>query len=195
MCGICANFFSEYSRLTYWIIHHSHLFTRFKIFHHIHFVSVHALIVLLTCVILLSPLLLLLSRVCWRYRPSIAVSFVESELGFTEEEQCVKFLQDLGVVLTADGTKIDCKQSQGIITASWPAPTIQTSHQLVFIRENKFIFKRMWSGLVSAMPSSYLLTGVLLVWERVELLEYFGLLIYLCKYDENWELLPTPVQI
>ena len=57
-----------------------------------------------------------------RYRPSIAVSFVESELGFTEDEQCLKFLQDLGVVLTQDGTKIDCKQSQGILAASWPVP-------------------------------------------------------------------------
>ncbi|KAK2564286.1 Leukocyte receptor cluster member 8-like protein [Acropora cervicornis] len=53
-----------------------------------------------------------------KYRPSIAVSFVECELGFTEDEQCLKFLQDLGVVLTADGIKIDCKQSQGILTVS-----------------------------------------------------------------------------
>ena len=57
-----------------------------------------------------------------RYRPSIAVSFVECELGFTEDEQCLKFLQDLGVVLTADGIKIDCKQSQGILTVSWHVP-------------------------------------------------------------------------
>ncbi|XP_068671889.1 leukocyte receptor cluster member 8-like isoform X3 [Montipora foliosa] len=52
------------------------------------------------------------------YRPSIAVSFVESELGFSDDGQCLKFLQDLGVVLTADGTKVDCKQSQGILTVS-----------------------------------------------------------------------------
>ncbi|KAL9956240.1 hypothetical protein ACROYT_G037688 [Oculina patagonica] len=52
------------------------------------------------------------------YRPSLAVSFVESELGFTEDEQCLKFLQDLGVVLTADGIKIDCKLSQAVLSAS-----------------------------------------------------------------------------
>ena len=62
--------------------------------------------------------LLLLCCLCCRYRPSVAVSFVESELGFTEDEQCLKFLQDLGVVFTADGSKIDCKQSQGVVGAS-----------------------------------------------------------------------------
>lgn len=52
------------------------------------------------------------------YRPTIPASFVESELGFTEEGECLKFLQDLGVVLTADETKVDCKLSQGVLTAS-----------------------------------------------------------------------------
>ena len=68
-------------------------------------------------------LLLLLCCLCCRYRPSVAVSFVESELGFTEDEQCLKFLQDLGVVFTPDGCKIDCKQSQGVVGASWADPS------------------------------------------------------------------------
>lgn len=67
--------------------------------------------------------LLLLCCLRCRYRPSVAVSFVESELGFTEDKQCLKFLQDLGVVFTADGSKIDCKQSQGVVGASWADPS------------------------------------------------------------------------
>ena len=78
----------------------------------------------LTCCFAFFPLLPLCSSstccVCCRYRPSIPASFVESELGFTEDAQCLKFLQDLGVVFTTDGTKIDCKLSQGILAASWP---------------------------------------------------------------------------
>ena len=33
--GLPLGFFSEYACVTYWMIHHSHLFTRLKIFHHI----------------------------------------------------------------------------------------------------------------------------------------------------------------
>lgn len=57
-----------------------------------------------------------------RYRPHLPVSFIESELGFTAadepESECRKFLQDLGVVFTDDGTKVDCKQSQSALGAS-----------------------------------------------------------------------------
>jgi len=43
------------------------------------------------------------------YRPTLPVAFIQSELGFTDEEDCKKFLAEVGATLTAQGAKVDCK--------------------------------------------------------------------------------------
>ena len=46
------------------------------------------------------------------YRPSVEIDFVEKLLGFTEKQQCLDFLATFpSVVITADGSKVDCKSS------------------------------------------------------------------------------------
>lgn len=43
------------------------------------------------------------------YRPTLPVAFIQSELGFTDEDECRKFLMEVGATLTAQGSKVDCK--------------------------------------------------------------------------------------
>ncbi|KAK3752196.1 hypothetical protein QZH41_019341 [Actinostola sp. cb2023] len=43
------------------------------------------------------------------YRPTLPVAFIQSELGFTDEEECNKFLLEIGATLTAQGAKVDCR--------------------------------------------------------------------------------------
>lgn len=51
------------------------------------------------------------------YRPNLPIDFIQNELAFESSEDCVKFLTDLGVTLTADGLKVKCAQSQGVLQA------------------------------------------------------------------------------
>ncbi len=53
-----------------------------------------------------------------RYRPNLPVDYVESELAFTEEGACIKWLKELGVTFTKDSLSLDCKASSGIFSAS-----------------------------------------------------------------------------
>lgn len=46
-----------------------------------------------------------------RYRPVMPVSLVERELAFKDSTECLKFLGQLGVVLSDDREKVDCKLS------------------------------------------------------------------------------------
>ena len=51
------------------------------------------------------------SNMCfaYRYKPSIATNFVESSLAFDSTEECVQFLQVIGIQFIGD--EIDCKAS------------------------------------------------------------------------------------
>lgn len=52
-----------------------------------------------------------------RFRPMVAVSFVQSELGFSNSEDCFQFLSEKGAVFNADKTKVDCKLSTTALQA------------------------------------------------------------------------------
>lgn len=52
------------------------------------------------------------------YRPFLPVAFVQSELAFADEATCQEFLKGLGLILNADNTKVDCKQSQAVLSSS-----------------------------------------------------------------------------
>ena len=54
----------------------------------------------------------------YSYRPFLPVAFVQSELAFVDEAACREFLKGLGLIFTADNTKLDCKQSQAVIAAA-----------------------------------------------------------------------------
>ena len=53
-----------------------------------------------------------------RYRPSLPVKFIESELAFTEEGACALWLKELGASFTKDSLSIDTKASIGIFSSS-----------------------------------------------------------------------------
>jgi hypothetical protein len=54
----------------------------------------------------------------YSYRPFLPVAFVQSELAFVDEATCQEFFKGLGLILTADNTKVDCKQSQAVLSAA-----------------------------------------------------------------------------
>lgn len=58
------------------------------------------------------PLLLPLNR----YRPTVLLNVVQAELGYSSQEDCLKFLQEKGAVLSEDSTKLDCKASSIVVT-------------------------------------------------------------------------------
>lgn len=49
------------------------------------------------------------------YRPTLPVAFIQSELGFTDQEECKKFLMEVGATMTADGSKVDCRVSLEVL--------------------------------------------------------------------------------
>lgn len=49
----------------------------------------------------------------------VGVSFVQSELGFSNSEDCFQFLKEKGAVFSADNTKLDCKLSSTALQAVW----------------------------------------------------------------------------
>jgi len=51
------------------------------------------------------------------YRPSLPVAFLTASLGFEEQEQLVAWLVSKKIILTPDGTKIDCKASMSALPA------------------------------------------------------------------------------
>lgn len=48
----------------------------------------------------------------FRYRPLLPVKVVESHLGFNSRDECLKYLEDLKLVLSADKAKVDPKSQQ-----------------------------------------------------------------------------------
>ena len=54
--------------------------------------------------------------VLFRYRPTLSVDFISSQLCFESVDQCVEFLSGCGAVLVDQGRTIDCKQSLGRLT-------------------------------------------------------------------------------
>ena len=61
-----------------------------------------------------NPFPLLFSR----YRPTLAVSFISTELGFTSGEECLSFLVNAGAVLDRESTKVDCKLTSSKLSSS-----------------------------------------------------------------------------
>ncbi|XP_031551375.1 leukocyte receptor cluster member 8 homolog [Actinia tenebrosa] len=49
------------------------------------------------------------------YRPTLPLAFIQSELGFTDQEECKKFLMEVGATMTADGSKVDCRVSLDVL--------------------------------------------------------------------------------
>lgn len=49
----------------------------------------------------------------------VGVSFLQSELGFSDSDKCVQFLREKGAVFNADSTKLDCKLSAAALQAVW----------------------------------------------------------------------------
>eukprot|EP00057_Strongylocentrotus_purpuratus_P017518 XP_011671992.1 PREDICTED: leukocyte receptor cluster member 8 homolog [Strongylocentrotus purpuratus] len=53
------------------------------------------------------------------FRPMVSVEYVANSLAFDSNEECIEFLTELGtIVLNADRTKVDCKQSTTAMTAA-----------------------------------------------------------------------------
>lgn len=52
-----------------------------------------------------------------RYRPTLPVEFLVPELGFSDHDECLAFLEEMSVTLTADKNKIDCKASMSVVNA------------------------------------------------------------------------------
>lgn len=48
----------------------------------------------------------------------LAIEFIQAELGFANREDCLKFLKEMGAILSSDESKVDCKSSATIIQAS-----------------------------------------------------------------------------
>ena len=46
-----------------------------------------------------------------RYRPSVPVSFVMTELGFSSEQDTRAFLQHINAAINADDVNINCQQT------------------------------------------------------------------------------------
>lgn len=46
-----------------------------------------------------------------RYRPMVSVELLQRELAFSEREDCVKFLEEKGVIFNEEKSKVDGKQS------------------------------------------------------------------------------------
>lgn len=51
-----------------------------------------------------------------RYRPSLSVTHITTQLAFPKEDDCLTWLQELNVkFMTNDPTRIDCKASASIV--------------------------------------------------------------------------------
>lgn len=46
-----------------------------------------------------------------RYRPMLSLNVVQTELGYSNLEDCLQFLKEKGAVLSEDSSKLDCKAS------------------------------------------------------------------------------------
>ena len=53
-----------------------------------------------------------------RYRPTLPVPFISTELGFTSDEECLSFLVNAGAVLDRESTKMDCKLTSSKLSSS-----------------------------------------------------------------------------
>ena len=53
----------------------------------------------------------------YRVRPTVTIEFFMKELSLGDRAKCVEFLQEQGVVLSPDKSKVDCKANMGIITS------------------------------------------------------------------------------
>ncbi|KAK6187832.1 hypothetical protein SNE40_005769 [Patella caerulea] len=51
------------------------------------------------------------------YRPLISLDYVKRELGFSDMDQCIEFLQEKGATFNADKSKLDCKSCNAAIQA------------------------------------------------------------------------------
>lgn len=51
------------------------------------------------------------------YRPTVSISVVQTELGFSNLDDCLQFLKDKGAVLSEDSSILDCKSSSNIISS------------------------------------------------------------------------------
>ncbi|XP_069123369.1 leukocyte receptor cluster member 8 homolog [Argopecten irradians] len=58
-----------------------------------------------------------LKAVVKSFRPMLPVDFIQAELGFPNNEDCIVFLKEKGAILTPDGTKVDCKTCAAVIQA------------------------------------------------------------------------------
>ena len=61
---------------------------------------------------------LIASVAIYRYRPMLAVEFIETELAFPGKKECLDFLKGLGVTLSADESKVDCKASMSAVEST-----------------------------------------------------------------------------
>lgn len=48
------------------------------------------------------------------YRPTVSISVVQTELGFSNLDDCLQFLKDKGAVVSQDSSILDCKSSSNI---------------------------------------------------------------------------------
>lgn len=46
-----------------------------------------------------------------RYRPMVSLNFLQQELAFSEQGDCIKFVEEKGLIMNADKSKLDAKQS------------------------------------------------------------------------------------
>lgn len=54
------------------------------------------------------------TTVVYRYRPTVSISVVQTELGFSNLDDCLQFLKDKGAVVSQDSSILDCKSSSNI---------------------------------------------------------------------------------
>ena len=53
----------------------------------------------------------------YRYRPTLPVDFLVPELGFSDRDECLAFLEEMNVTLTSEKSIIDCKTSMAITSS------------------------------------------------------------------------------
>ncbi len=55
-----------------------------------------------------------------RYRPSLPLTFIQTQLGFPDVAECTTFLKEtMSATLIADDTKLDCTKALPVQAASW----------------------------------------------------------------------------
>ena len=63
-----------------------------------------------------------------RFRPMITVDYLQRELAFNEREDCIKFMEEKGLFLNEDKTKLNAKTSLEASQSLWAPLSSRSRH-------------------------------------------------------------------